>query len=244
MLKILFVFSFTLSASALVENFHELSYKTNFGNCPSKTSGSAALEILEVFRKDKSLLQTKKYIEKNKLREKYYLKTYDIEFNPVTQKVALSFTCPIPIARVQVFKKDGTQQFHSVLSINGLRIDPNYENVLRNEKKITRDLPVVSMEYSELTEQKLKDITRLLKNIDEKLRNKISDVVFDSDQKLVFVMTNHNHAISAFLGKSDWKNKSAKLLKTIEYFDRKKKHPKFVKFLNSQKVVVNFSSHL
>ncbi len=244
MLKFLFLLFFSVSVFSNEISFHELKYKVEFGTCPKKTTGDLTLKILDKFRISKSLLEAKKYILDKDLESKFFLSSYDIKFNPVSNELDLSFNCPEPLARLQVYNENGTESYFSVLSKNGKKVDPNYENALRAEKILTAPLPVLSMNKSQINKQRLIDISRYLEKIDKKLVRRISDLIIDENDRLIIIIRNPNHAITAFVGQDDWKNKSKRLLKSIEYFDQKKKYPQYVRFLNSKKIVVKFSHRL
>ncbi len=224
--------------------FHEIKYKTSFNNCPITSTGELTLNLLSKFRDNKSLFDLKKYIKNEKLEEKYFLKSFDISFNPINDEISFKYHCPNAIAKLQVYKEDGTQSYFAVLSDEGKRVDPNYENVLRSEKILKQALPLVSINHNQITDRKLKDFAKYLNSINSTLYRRISDLIIDEDEKLIVILKNPNHAVTAFLGKDDWQRKSKRLLKSVEYFDEKKKYPRLLKFVNSKKIVVKFSHRL
>ncbi len=221
-----------------------INYRTNFGQCPAKTTGDLAIELVTKFEESKSLAELKKYIIDQKLKERYYLSYYNVNYNPLDRKLILDFDCPEIIAKVQVFKKDGSELYNAILVDTGEVIDPNYEVFLRKENKINYTLPFLSLDYQNINDKSIKKVSEFLIGTDKKIKGKISEIILDKNENITLIMSNKKNAVSVFMGKRDWAEKTQKLSKTLNYFEGKAQLPSIIKFTSSKKIVVKFSHNL
>ncbi len=221
-----------------------INYRTKFGQCPAKTTGDLAIELVTKFEEKRSLAELKKYIIDQKLKERYYLSSYNVEYNPLDKKLTLDFNCPEIIAKVQVFKNDGSELYNAILVDTGEIIDPNYEVFLRQENKIDSTLPFLSLDYQNIKDVSIKRVAEYLVSASQDIRGKISEIILDKNENLTLIISNKKNAVSVFMGKRDWEEKSQKLSKTLSYFEGKDKLPSIIKFTSSKKIVVKFSHNL
>lgn len=221
-----------------------INYRTKFGQCPAKTTGDLAIELVTKFEETKSLAELKKYIIDQKLKERYYLSSYQVNYNPLNKKLELDFDCPKIIARVQVFKKDGSELYNAILVDTGEIIDPNYEVFLRKENKLDHALPFLSLPYQNINDSSIARVSEYLVGVDIEVKSKISEIILDKKENLTLIISNNKNAVSVFMGQRDWFEKTKKLSKTLNYFEGKSKLPSIIKFTSSKKIVVKFSHNL
>ena len=125
--------SYAVSKKYFEEKIH---YRTMFGQCPSKAVGRLTLTLIKEFEKNKSLLDVKKKIITDKLDEKYYLSSYNINYDPLQKMIKFHYECPKALMKVQIYRKDGDEFYTAVLVDNGKLFDPTYEILLRTEKRL------------------------------------------------------------------------------------------------------------
>lgn len=237
---ILFIF-ISLSAHA---SYNNVSYKADFGNCPKKTTGEFVLSMIEEFEGHSSLAKLKKNILKQELDKKHFLSNYKITFSPLENRLEFKFECPNILAKVQVYKSDGSELYNALLVDTGKIIDPNYEVYLRSENIKLPRFPFLSLTYKEIDEKFIQKVTNYLISLDKDFFEKISEVIFDKSDSLTLILRGKKKAVSALLGKSEWKEKTKKLSETIKYFASKNQLPSLIKFSGSKKVIVKFSKTL
>ncbi|MCB9094650.1 MAG: hypothetical protein H6621_06225 [Halobacteriovoraceae bacterium] len=219
-------------------------YKTSFGSCSSKLTGELTLLLIKTFEKKNSLKHLKNKIVKENLKEKYFLSEYRINYNPIKKQLEFQFDCPKPLAKVQVYKNDGSELYTAILVEGGKVFDPYYDVILRKEKKLEGSLPFFAVPEKAISEDIFIDISRYLQEVKTSFLKKISEVMIDKKNNLTVIISEENNTISVFLGKNEWNQKTTKLIKTIDYFSKKNKYPSIVKFTSSKKVVVKFSHNL
>jgi hypothetical protein len=74
---------------------NRVNYKTYFGRCPSKVAGDLTLLLIKEFEKSNSLMSVKEKIIKDNLKEKYFLSSYKIGFDPIDNKLNYILTVQI-----------------------------------------------------------------------------------------------------------------------------------------------------
>ncbi len=228
---------------AVSEKYFEnkVHYKTFFGQCPSKVVGRLTLTLIREFEKRNSLFDVKKKIVDDKLEEKYYLSSYQINYDPLQKMIKFNFDCPKALMKVQIYKKDGDEFYTAVLVDNGKLYDPTYEVMLRAEKKIKGKLPHLALPADLINSNLHMKLTSLLNQFGDNFVNKVSEVILNEKKELTIIMSIGRKPSSAFLGKDFWEEKVFKLTEIVEYMGKKKTIPAVINLTNAKKVVVKFS---
>jgi len=229
--------SFAISKKYFQTNVH---YRTVFGSCPAKAVGRLTLGLIKEFEKNKSLLDVKKKIVKEKLEDKYYLSTYKIDYNPLNKLLKFQFDCPKPLMRVQIYKDDGEEFYTAILVDNGKLYDPTYEVLLRSEKKIVGELPHMAIPASLINTDLHMRITSLFNTFEGKFIKRISEVILNEKKELTIILSIGRKPSSAFLGHDYWNEKIAKLDEIVNYMNKKKTIPTVINLTNSKKVIIKF----
>ncbi|MBT4790711.1 MAG: hypothetical protein HON90_04005 [Halobacteriovoraceae bacterium] len=243
-LIISFLFSQTILATSKKYFEEKIHYKTLFGNCPAKVVGRLTLTLIKEFENKKSLLDVKKKIVKEKLEDKYYLSSYQIDYNPLQKMIRFQYECPKPLMKVQIYKKDGEEFYTAILVDNGKLFDPTYEVLLRSEKKITGTLPHMAIPTSLINSDIHKRLTSMLNDLGDGFVQKISEIILNEKKDLTIILSIGRKPSSAFLGKEYWPEKVTKLNEIIKYMQEKKTIPTVINLTNSKKVVVKFSDSI
>ena len=241
-LTILIVTNIVSSSLGPTEQFSaDLSYRSNLGKCPTRPAGTMALLAVKTFEQTQSLRDVKLKILNEKWSEKYFVSDYKIQYDPFSKVLDLNFNCPEPLMKVQIYKKDSPESYEAILVDNGQLFDPTYEALLRSEKKLTQDLPYLSMPIGEMDDKVQKDITNLVKDMRPGLRKKLSEVILNDAKELTIILSINGHPSSVFMGLEEWNDKLVKLDKIVNYMELKEKIPAIINLTNSKKVVVKFN---
>lgn len=219
---------------------NSFTYKTYFGSCPSRSTGALTLNVVNNFEEKKSLLDLKKQIINNQLDKKYFLSDYKISFNPLSNILSLSFECPKPLMKVQIYNNEAMESSSAILVDNGELFDPTFEELLRQEKIITAELPSLALPYGEIDKELQKKITALFKNLPESFGQRISEVIINEQKELTIILSLNGNPSSSFLGSVEWDEKIEKLQKIIKYMEKTSKIPTIINLTNPKKVVVKF----
>jgi hypothetical protein len=231
-----------ISSLGPTEQFNdELSYRSNLGKCPTRPAGTMALQVVKAFEQSHSLRDVKLKIINDKWSEKYFVSDYKIQYDPFSKVLDLNFNCPMPLMKVQIYKDDSAESYEAILVESGQLFDPTYEALLRSEKKLTHDLPYLSMPIGKMDESVQKEITTLVKEMRPGLRLKLSEVILNENKELTIILSINGHPSSVFLGPEEWNDKLVKLDKIVNYMELKEKIPAIINLTNSKKVVVKFS---
>ncbi len=216
-------------------------YRTYFGNCPSRTAGTLTLSLLKEFEKSKSLRKLKEKIEREKLAEKSFISKYNVDYNPAMKFLTFSYDCPKPLMKVQIYKESGQESYTAILVESGELYDPTYELVLRQEKKLNRDLPFLAIPIGEMNKGLQRSIATLVGSFGEQLRKGLSEVIVNEDNELTVILSIKGKPSSIFFGQEEWDEKTVQLRKILDYLGSKKKIPAIINLTNSKKIVVKFS---
>lgn len=209
--------------------------------CPSRTAGSFALQLMKIFDDLGSLKQLKEKIAKEKLDKKHYISSYKINYNPLKRSLFMSFDCPQPLMKVQLYKENGLESYEAILVDSGELIDPTYEVLLRSEKKLKKQLPFLAIPVQKMDEKIQKSLTKLIKEMDPIVSRSISEVILGEKKNLTIILSLRGTPSSVFLGKENWTEKIRKMERVVKYLDKKRKIPAIINLTNSKKVVVKFS---
>lgn len=219
---------------------NDLRYRTSFGECPSKSSGELAILVMREFEKERSLKAVKEKFLAEKLDEKYFLSQYNIGYNPVSRTVRMTFDCPEPLVRVQVYRDNGKEHYSAVLVSSGKLFDPSYEMILKAEKRLKSDLPSLAISVKDLEGEVHESFTRFATRLDVALRQKISEIIINENKELTIIFALGGRTTNVFLGADLWEAKLEKLEKIIAYVEKTQKFPSTVNLTNAKKVVVKF----
>lgn len=247
MIKMIF-FIFSLVAHSLTfasvsssQMNQEIKYRTNFGQCPSRAAGTLTLLLMKEFEKKQSLKDVKDLIIKDRLTEKHFISEYAIDYNPLQKMMSFDFDCPAPLMKVQIYKTSGVDSYEAILVDNGKLFDPTYEVLLRQEKKILKNLPYLALPVGEMDEEIQFGITELVNQMDVNFRAKLSEVIVNESKDLTIILSVQGRPSSVFMGKDLWSEKLEKLDKIVSYMESNKKVPAIINLTNDKKVVVKFN---
>jgi hypothetical protein len=237
----------TLAALAGVpESFTQknINYRTYIGECPSKSANSFAMIVMKEFEKKNSLKDVKEKILNEKLDEKHFLSDYRINYNPVIKTLRINLECPEPLAKVQVYKSNGEEHYSAILGENAKMYEPGYENLMKLEKKITGNLPLLAISMQQLEVDATTELAHFIKLMGKDLRQQISEIIISKNNDLTIVFALGGKATSVFMGADLWDEKLIRLSKIVGYVQKNKRYPGSINLVNSKKVVVKFSDNL
>ena len=223
------------------KNIH---YRTYFGECPSKSSGMLSLVLMKEFEKNHSLKDVKEKILSEKLDEKYFLSDYRISYNPVLKSLKIHFECPEPLAKIQVYKTNGQEHYSAILADNSKMYEPQYENLMRAEKKLSYPLPLLAISMEQIEATAPMQLAQFIKKIETDLRKQISEIILNKNNELTLIFALSGRATSVFIGADFWEEKLTKLSKIVAYVGKNKRYPTTINLVNSKKVVVKFSDKI
>ncbi|MBA2403358.1 MAG: cell division protein FtsQ [Bdellovibrionales bacterium] len=237
----------TISAFAAVpDSFTQknINYRTYVGECPGKSSSNFAMIVMKEFEKKHSLKDVKEKILNEKLDEKHFLSDYRINYNPVIKTLRINLECPQPLVKVQVYKSNGEEHYSAILGDNGKMYDPGYENLMKAEKKLMGNLPLLAISMKQLEGDAPTNLVQFIKLMDKDLRNQISEIIINKNNELTIVFALGGKATSVFMGADLWEEKLTRLTKIVGYVQKNKRYPGSINLVNSKKVVVKFSDKI
>jgi hypothetical protein len=237
----------TLTALAAVpDSFTQknINYRTYVGECPAKSSSSFAMIVMKEFEKKHSLKDVKEKILHGKLDEKHFLSDYRINYNPVIKTLRINLECPQPLVKVQVYKSNGEEHYSAILGDNAKMYEPGYENLMKAEKKLTKNLPLLAISMKQLEGDAPANLASFIKLMDKDLRSQISEVIVSKNNDLTIVFSFNGKATSVFMGADLWEEKLTRLSKIVGYIKKNKRYPGSINLVNSKKVVVKFSDNI
>jgi hypothetical protein len=232
--------------SSVPERFTQknVNYRTYFGDCPSKSSGMITLILMKEFEKNHSLKEVKEKILSEKLDEKFFLSDYRISYNPVVKTLRIHFECPEPLAKVQVYRTNGQEHYSAILASNARMYEPQYENLMRAEKKLNHALPLMAISMDLLEGSAPTELANFIKKIEIDLRKQISEIILSKNSELTIIFALGGKATSVFMGADLWEEKLSKLTKIVGYVGKNNRFPTSINLVNSKKVVVKFSDKI
>lgn len=200
------------------------------------------LNVVKTFEKNMSLKDVKVKIVKDNLVEKHYLDFYKVSYDPFLARIDVEIDCPRPLMKVQIYKDNGLESYEAILVENGKLVDPIYEVVLRDEKKLTHDLPYLALPVGKANPEIQLEISSLINRLDLSFQKKISEVIVNDNHELTMILSMQGSPASVFIGDNYWNEKLEKLIKLVRYMEVKnKKMPSVINLTNSKKVVVKFN---
>lgn len=222
----------------------DVKYRTYIGECPSKSSGMFGIIVMKEFEKNHSLREVKEKILKEKLDEKFFLSNYKISYNPVIKTLKIRLQCPEPLAKVQVYKSNGEEHYSAILGENARLYEPQYENLMKAEKKIRANLPLLALTMDQIEGDAPMVLSRFIKAMDGDLRRTISEMIINKNNELTIVFSLGGKATSVFMGAELWEEKLTKLTKIVGFVKESKRYPSSINLVNAKKVVVKFSDKI
>lgn len=222
----------------------DVKYRTYIGECPSKSSGMFGILVMKEFEKNHSLKDVKERILKEKLDEKFFLSNYRISYNPVVKTLKIRLQCPEPLAKVQVYKANGEEHYSAILGDNARLYEPQYENLMKAEKKIKTNLPLLALTMDQIEGDAPTTLSRFIKAMDGDLRRTISEMIINKNNELTIVFSLGGKATSVFMGADLWEEKLTKLAKIVGFVMDSKRYPSSINLVNAKKVVVKFSDKI
>lgn len=198
------------------------------------------LIIMKEFEKAHSLKDVKERMLKEKLDEKYFLSDYRISFNPVIKTLKIRMECPEPLAKVQVYKSNGEEHYSAILADNAKMYEPQFENLMRAEKKLKAHLPLLAISTEQLSGETPLTLATTIKKMDVDLRRQISEIIVNKNNELTIVFALGRRATSVFMGADLWEEKLTKLNKIVGYITKSQRYPSSINLVNTKKVVVKF----
>ncbi len=242
-LLVFFLILPVLSRATVPEQFTQknITYRTSFGDCPSKSSGLLTLILMREFERNHSLKDVKEKILADKLDEKYFLSDYRIAYNPVVKRLRIQLECPEPLAKIQVYKPNGQEHYSAVLADNARMYEPHYENLMRAEKKLVYQLPLLAISTEQLEVSAPVELANFIKRMDLELRKQVSEIIVSKNNDLTIIFALGGKATSVFMGADLWEEKLTKLTKIVGYVGKNRRFPTSINLVNSKKVVVKFS---
>ena len=222
----------------------DVKYRTYTGECPSKSSGMFGILVMKEFEKNHSLKDVKERILKEKLDEKFFLSDYRISYNPVVKTLRIRLECPEPLAKVQVYKSNGEEHYSAILGSNSKLYEPQYENLMKAEKKIKTNLPLLALTMEQIESDAPTTLSRFIKAMDGDLRRTISEMILSKNNDLTIVFSLGGKATSVFMGADLWEEKLNKLTKIVGFVKDSKRYPSSINLVNAKKVVVKFSDKI
>lgn len=246
LLVLILILSSVSSWASVPEKFTQknINYRTYFGSCPTKSSGMLTLILMKEFEKARSLKDVKEKILEEKLDEKFFLSDYRISYNPVIKTLRVNLECPEPLAKVQVYKSNGQEHYSAILADNSKLYEPQFENLMKAEKKLTHNLPLLAISMEQLEGSAPTDLASFIKKMEVDLRKQISEIILSKNNDLTIIFALGGKATSVFMGADLWEEKLSKLSKVVGYVSRNKRYPSSINLVNSKKVVVKFSDKI
>lgn len=202
------------------------------------------LILMKEFEKARSLKDVKEKILEEKLDEKFFLSDYRISYNPVIKTLRVNLECPEPLAKVQVYKSNGQEHYSAILADNSKLYEPQFENLMKAEKKLTHNLPLLAISMEQLEGSAPTDLASFIKKMEVDLRKQISEIILSKNNDLTIIFALGGKATSVFMGADLWEEKLSKLSKVVGYVSRNKRYPSSINLVNSKKVVVKFSDKI
>ncbi|RLA64227.1 MAG: hypothetical protein DRQ88_05230 [Epsilonproteobacteria bacterium] len=221
-----------------------IKYRTSFGSCPSRTAGSLTLKLVKIFEVNSSLKDVKDYIRDEKIMDKYFLSNYQINYDPLKKIIGFNLECPKPLMKVQIYKRNAIDSYDAILVENGRLYDPTYLVLLKEEKKIKKELPFLALPVGNLKEEIRLSITGVVMGLNKELRAKLAEVILNESNELTIIFSMKGNATSVFFGEDAWNIKIKKLQKIVRYMQSKKRMPSIINLTHSKKIVVKFKDKI
>lgn len=235
-----------MSIASMSDSFtqNNIKYRSFFGECPSKSSGSFTMIIMKEFEKKHSLKDVKEKILHGKLDEKHFLSNYRISYNPVIKTLRINLECPEPLAKVQVYKASGDEHYSAILGSNAKLYEPGYETLMKLEKKLAYNLPLLAISTAQINSDAPTALASFIKVMETDLRKQVSEIILSKNNDLTIVFALGGKATSVFMGADRWDEKLVKLSKIVGYISKSKRYPTNINLVNAKKVVVKFSDSI
>jgi len=199
---------------------------------------------VKIFEVNSSLKDVKDYIRDEKIMDKYFLSNYQINYDPLKKIIGFNLECPKPLMKVQIYKRNAIDSYDAILVENGRLYDPTYLVLLKEEKKIKKELPFLALPVGNLKEEIRLSITGVVMGLNKELRAKLAEVILNESNELTIIFSMKGNATSVFFGEDAWNIKIKKLQKIVRYMQSKKRMPSIINLTHSKKIVVKFKDKI
>jgi hypothetical protein len=216
-------------------------YVIHNNQCPRIHVGKLALGIIKDYESGQSLLSIKEKMTNDGAVEKFFLKDYHVDFNPIARKFTFQFECPRPLLKAQIYDAKLKKSYMGILGDNGEMMDPSFEVVLRQEGMLREKLPFMAINWDDLVAHKQTKVVKLLDLFPKQVRSNLSEVILNSDDELTLILKTKLKGMSVFMGDDSWDIKLDKLTKVINHFEKLDRMPMLVNMASVKKVVVKFT---
>jgi hypothetical protein len=146
--------------------------------------------------------------------------------------------------KVEIYKDEGLDSYEAILVDNGELFDPTYEVLLRNEKKLKKDLPSLALPVGEIDKKIQIKLSELIKSMNASTREELSEIIIGEDLEMTMILSVYGRPSSVFLGQNSWGKKLKKLNRILSYMKKKNKIPAIINLTNLKKVVVKFNDKI
>jgi hypothetical protein len=217
-----------------------------YGFCPKVVVDKIVDDLITEFNEKTSLWALKKYLVQKNNNNVSFISDYKIDYKLINNQLNFSFDCFIPFFRVHVYQNisgEFTEINNGILVDNGTLLDPTYEILIKNENKLQKELPVLSI-TNKYNEMDLKIISKHFQNLSLGFKEKVSEFILNDDKSLIVILSYNEKSLSVFMGKNDWNEKWNSLIKIVQSFSLNEKIPSTINLINKDKVVVKFSTEL
>lgn len=226
--------------SQSVKSEERVQYRTFFGQCPSRSAGSLTMELVSEFERHGSLRDVKERMTRDRLDEKHFITSYQIDYDPYARILYFRFECPAPLMKVQIYKNSGLDSYEAILVEGGKLYDPTYEVLLRAEDKLEYELPYLAIPMGGFDANLQQDISSLISQMGHELRKALAEVIVGREGELTMILSVNSTPSSVFFGEDHWESKMLKLEQIIGFMDREQRVPAIINLTNPKKVVVKF----
>ena len=237
-------FGQVLATDKLFFSKTETKYVLHTNQCPKLHVGKLALSIIKDYEAGSSLLKIKEKLISEGATDKYFLKDYHVEYNPIAHQFHFRFECPRPLLKAQIYDKKLKRSYMGILGDHGEMMDPSFEVVLRQEGMLNEKLPFMAINWEDLVEQKQLKVVKLMDLFPKTIRSNLSEVILNSEDELTLILKTKSKGLSVFLGDDSWDIKLDKLTKVLNHFEKLDKMPALVNLASTKKVVVKFTDGL
>ncbi|MDH4467683.1 MAG: cell division protein FtsQ/DivIB [Bacteriovoracaceae bacterium] len=222
----------------------ETKYVIHANQCPKLHVGKLALSIIKDYESGSSLLKIKEKLMSDGSVDKYFLRDYHVDYNPIAHRFHFQFECPRPLLKAQIYDKKLKRSYMGILGDQGEMMDPSFEVILRQEGMLNEKLPYMAINWEDLVAQKQLKVVKLLDLFPKSIRTNLSEVILNSEDELTLILKTKSKGLSVFLGDDSWDIKLDKLTKVLNHFEKLDRMPALVNLASTKKVVVKFTDGL
>lgn len=214
--------------------------KVDFEKCPKNPSSDFVFKASKIFEeKNESLNEVKKYIVSERLKEKYFLSHYKVDYDPLKRTLSFYLFCSPPALKVSALSSKGDVSYDIILSEDGKTHDPSYLVYLKSDG-LTHMVPKAAISSELLTQQNKEELVLLARKVQGLTHTKLREMIYNDQGEMTMLVGEDKKITSVFLGQGFWEKKLDKLDKIMSYMEVKNKLPSQVNLVDINKVVVKF----